>query len=76
VESRSTKPEVENQRWRPRHLEKRETHIFRFILEIKKKLKILSLHLGTAIHMNYFEYYTAKPEVENPKWRPLNLENY
>jgi len=73
---KTTKPEVENQRWRPQDLEKRETHISRLICEIETKFKRLLLHLlGPAIQRNYFEYCTAKTEVENPKWRLQNLEN-
>ena len=60
----------------PQEVEKREMHIYRLVCEIETKFKRLIQHLlGPAIQRKYFEYCTTKPEMENPKWRPLSLEN-
>jgi len=50
--------------------------LYWLVCEIETKFKRLLQHLlGPAIQRKYFEYCTSKPEMENPKWRRLSLEN-
>ena len=70
----TAKPEMENPKWRRLSLKNNRKHVYVYEIEMKFNGYGYILEVQQSLGNTSNKYCAIKPEVENPRWRPQDLE--